>query len=281
MGIVAGLASSPPASPAGATPVPAAAVSQKHPDRGSVACDGQVYVSFGNPEDQLYTADRGPGTVQDDGAVTRIDIAHQSVDFFAGVLPGGEDFGGVFTYGNGDLGFFRNSGQLFRVHVKDATGSNPQFTVLSTQTTTPATNLDATSCFLDSSADLAVYKRGPKSVEAGGEITYRITVKNVGKNGSPRNAGNGDSSGWSLTDDLPAEILSPTTPTEGCEITDGLLSCTGGPLAKGHGVEIEVTGTAADVSGPTTVKNTATVFGDDADPRKHNNKDTTSTQINP
>ncbi|MFC4609394.1 DUF6923 family protein [Streptomyces maoxianensis] len=392
VGIVAGLASSLPASPAGAAvPAPAAAVAQKHPDGNPVACDGQVYASFGDP-DQLYTADRGPGTVQftplggptpflynaigvnphdrflygttfgnanndlvrfdgngdftnlgaiaglppalyisgtfdkkgnyyvladntgeiyqidvdsrsvtgvidvpeladpeldvfdiafrggflwgstDSGAITRIDIANESVDFFPGVLPGGEDFGGVFTYGNGDLGFLRNSGQLIRVHVKNAAGFNPSFAVLSTQTTTPATNLDATSCFLDSSADLAVRKHGTKSVEAGGEVTYRITVKNEGKGGS---------SGWSLTDDLPAKILSPTTPTEGCEITNGLLSCTGGPLEKGHRVEIEVTGTAANVLKPTTVKNTVRVFGDDADPHKDNNTDTASTHVKP
>ncbi|MCX5198700.1 DUF11 domain-containing protein [Streptomyces sp. NBC_00249] len=391
VGIVAGLAAGLPAAPAGAVPVRAAAVTQPHPDGNPVACDGKVYVSFGDP-DQLYTADRGPGTVQfsalgnptsflynaigvnphdrflygttfgdignhlvrfdgdgestdlgpidglppalyisgtfddkgnyyvladntgeiyqidvasrsvtnvvnvpaladpeldvfdiafrdgflwgstDDGAVTRIDIANEIVAFFPGVLPGGEDFGGVFTYGNGDLGFFRNSGQLIRVHVKNAAGSNPVFTVLSTQTTTPATNLDATSCFLDSSADLAVRKDGPKKVEAGSEITYRITVKNVGKH---------DSSGWSLIDDLPARLLSPTTPTDGCEITDGLLSCTGGPLAKGESEEIEVTGTAGNVTSPTTVKNTATVFGDDADPHKDNNTDTASTHVKP
>ncbi|MEU9378534.1 hypothetical protein AB0D94_32935 [Streptomyces sp. NPDC048255] len=64
-------------------------------------------------------------------------------------------------------------------------------------------------------------------------------------------------------------------------MTDGLLSCTGGPLAKGDSVEIEVTGTAADVSEPTTLNNTATVFGDDADPRKQNNQDTASTLITP
>ncbi|MFE9634317.1 DUF6923 family protein [Streptomyces sp. NPDC006463] len=391
VGIVAGLASSLPASPAGAVPAPAAAVAQQSPHGDGVACDGQVYVSFGDP-DQLYTANRGPGTVQfaplgdptpflynaigvnphdrflygttfgtgnnelvrfdgngdftnlgaidglpsavyisgtfddegnyyvladdtgqiyqidvtsrsvtrvinvpeladpeldvfdiafrdgflwgstDDGAITRIDIANESVDFFPGVLPGGEDFGGVFTYGNGDLGFFRNSGQLIRVHVKNATGSNPWFTVLSTQTTTPATNLDATSCFLDSYADLAVHKHGPKRVEAGSEVSYRITVKNVGKRGS---------SGWSLIDDLPARLLSPTTPTEGCEITDGVLSCTGGPLAEGDRVEIEVTGTAANVLEPTKVKNTARVFGDDADPHKDNNTSTAYTHIKP
>ncbi|MFD4866361.1 DUF6923 family protein [Streptomyces sp. NPDC058412] len=392
VGIVAGLASGLPASPAGAVPARAAAVAQQGPAANSVACDGKVYVSFGDP-DQLYTAERGPGTVQftplgdptpflynaigvnprdrflygttfggtenelvrfdrngnftnlgpiaglptalyisgtfdgqgnyyvladdsgeiyqidvnsrsvtrvidvpdlavpeldvfdiafrdgflwgstDAGAITRIDIANARVDFFPGVLPGGEDFGGVFTYGNGDLGFFRNSGQLIRVHVNNATGYNPRFTVLSTQTTTPATNLDATSCFLDSSADLAVRKHGPKSVEAGAEVTYRITVKNEGKKGA--------SSGWSLTDDLPAKILSPTTPTEGCEITNGFLSCTGGPLQKGRHVEIEVTGTAGNVLEPTTLKNTAKVFGDDADPRKTNNTATASTHVKP
>ncbi|MEV8533858.1 DUF11 domain-containing protein [Streptomyces sp. NPDC051211] len=394
MGLIAGLASGMLAPPAGADQAPAATAAKSPPGGGPVACKGQVYVSFGDPN-QLYTADRGPGTVRftplggptpflynaigvnpddrflygitfggpdnelvrfdrkgdftnfgaiaglppalyisgtfddagnyyvladdtgqiyrigiaddgtgsvtgvievpeladpeldvfdiafrdgflwgstDSGAITRIDIADESVDFFPGVLPGGEDFGGVFVYGNGDLGFFRNSGQLFRVRVEDASGSDPEFTVLSVQTTTPATNLDATSCFLDSSADLSVHKRGPKSVTAGAAVTYRITVRNGGK---------GDSSGWSLTDTLPSQILEPTTATEGCEITDGVLSCTGGPLPERRHVEITVTGTAADVSEPTTVSNTATVFGDDRDPDNANNESTATTEINP
>ncbi|GAA0314471.1 hypothetical protein GCM10010302_62030 [Streptomyces polychromogenes] len=208
----------------------------------------------------------------DSGAITRVDIAQQSVDFFPGVLPGGEDFGGVFVYGNGDLGFFRNSGELIRVRVKNPTGSNPRFTVLSRQTTTPATNLDATSCFFDSSADLAVRKHGPEKVRAGERVTYTVEVKNDHK---------GDSSGWSLTDDLPAKLLDPSTSTEGCGITDGLLSCTGGPLAEGGRVKITVTGTAAKVTKPTRVPNTATVFGDDEDPRKENDKGFASTVIKP
>ncbi|MFD5797844.1 DUF6923 family protein [Streptomyces diastatochromogenes] len=208
----------------------------------------------------------------DSGAITRVDIDNEDVDFFPGVLPGGEDFGGVFTYGNGDLGFFRNSGQLFRVQVRNATGSTPRFTILSKQTTTPATNVDATSCFLDSSADLSVYKHGNKSVKAGKKVTYSITVKNKGRGGS---------SGWSLIDHIPSKILAPTTTTDGCEITDGVLSCTGGPLAKRHHVEIKVTGTAAEVSKTTTVSNTATVFGDDADPHTANNRDTAHTKIKP
>ncbi|MEU3778182.1 DUF11 domain-containing protein [Streptomyces sp. NPDC032472] len=435
MGIVAGLASALPASPAGASPVPVPAAAVAHqPTSGGkgVACNGQVYVSFGDQEgaDQLYTADRGPGTVQftplgtpppflynaigvnpqdrflygttfgtptndlvrfdgkggftdlgaieglpsalyisgtfddegnyyvladdsaeifridvtthtvsgvfpvqgledpalnifdiafrngflwgatEDGAIARIDFANGSLDVFPGVLPGGSDFGGAFVYGNGDLGFFRNAGGLFRVRVHNATGSTPEFTLLSTQDTptppdTELVNLDATSCFLDSSADLSVRKEGPERVTAGDTVTYHITVRNEGPDGEKdkgkdekgkdekgkdkgkdkKDKGKGeeagDSSGWSLTDDLPAKILSPTTQTEGCEITDGHLSCTGGPLAVGEEAEIEVTGTAAEVSQPTKVRNTATVFGDDADPNKDNDKSTAHTEIVP
>ncbi|RSS41780.1 hypothetical protein EF912_31165 [Streptomyces sp. WAC07061] len=208
------------------------------------------------------------------GAIVRIDVENASADFFPGVLPGGSDFGGVFVYGNGDLGFFRNAGELIRVHVKNAAGSNPKFTVLSRQATPEQslTNVDATSCFFDSSADLSVHKRGPKIVRAGDEITYDITVKNDHK---------GASSGWSLVDDLPARVLDPATDTEGCEISNGLLSCTGGPLREGGRVKITVSGTAADVTKPTAVPNTATVFGDDQDPRKKNNTGFASTKIKP
>lgn len=208
------------------------------------------------------------------GAVVRIDVENARADFFPGVLPGGSDFGGVFVYGNGDLGFFRNSGELIRVHVKNATGSNPKFTVLSRQATPEQslTNVDATSCFFDSSADLAVHKRGPKVVRAGDEITYDITVTNDHK---------GASSGWSLVDDLPAKVLDPATQTAGCEIGNGLLSCTGGPLREGGRVKITVTGTAGGVSKPTAVPNTATVFGDDADPQRKNDTGFASTTIEP
>ncbi|MFE1558920.1 DUF6923 family protein [Streptomyces sp. NPDC058734] len=208
------------------------------------------------------------------GAITRIDFDNASVDFFPGVLPGGSDFGGVFVYGNGDLGFFRNAGELIRVHVKNATGSNPKFTVLSRQDTPERemTNVDATACFFDSSADLSVHKRGPKVVKAGDDITYDITVKNDHK---------GASSGWSLVDDLPAKVLDPATDTAGCEISNGLLSCTGGPLREGGRVKITVTGTAGEVTKPTAVPNTATVFGDDEDPHKKNNTGFASTKIKP
>ncbi|WP_285545371.1 DUF6923 family protein [Streptomyces lavendulae] len=208
------------------------------------------------------------------GAITRIDVDNARVDFFPGVLPGGSDFGGVFVYGNGDLGFFRNAGELIRVHVKNATGSNPKFTVLSRQDTPEQelTNVDATACFFDSSADLSVHKRGPKVVKAGDDITYDITVKNDHK---------GASSGWSLIDDLPAKVLDPATDTDGCEISNGLLSCTGGPLREGGRVKITVTGTAGEVTKPTAVPNTATVFGDDEDPHKKNNTGFASTKIKP
>ncbi|WP_405977703.1 DUF6923 family protein [Streptomyces sp. NBC_00158] len=208
------------------------------------------------------------------GAIVRIDVEDARADFFPGVLPGGSDFGGVFVYGNGDLGFFRNAGELIRVHVKNATGSNPKFTVLSRQATPEQslTNVDATSCFFDSSADLSVHKRGPKVVTAGDEITYDITVKNGRK---------GASSGWSLVDDLPAKVLDPATETAGCEISNGLLSCTGGPLREGGRVKITVTGTAGEVTKPTAVPNTATVFGDDADPHRKNDTGFASTKIKP
>ncbi|MFD0268050.1 DUF6923 family protein [Streptomyces sp. NPDC127106] len=381
-GLVAGLASGMPASAADAAhqrlaPVP-------------VACDGKIYVSFGDPNDQLATAVKGPGTVRfkrlgpprttlynaigvnpldrflygisfgtgnellqfdgtgavtslgavaglppavyisgtfdsagnyyvladdtgeiyqidvdlravtgvidvpeladreldvfdiafrdgflwgstESGAITRVDIADESVDFFPGVLPSGADYGGVFTYGNGDLGFFRNAGQLFRLRVQKAKDPEPRFTVLSEQDAPPAANLDATSCFLDSSADLAVDKDAPKSVKAGQDFTYRITVRNTGKAGA--------SSGWSLVDDLPLDVLSPTTATKGCEITDSVLSCTGGPLPTGRSATIKVTGTASEVPKDTVVSNTARVFGDDADPRRANDVGTAQTKI--
>ncbi|MFJ7423563.1 DUF6923 family protein [Streptomyces uncialis] len=204
-----------------------------------------------------------------DGAVIRIDPATGAVTGYPAVLPNpaaDDGYGGVFTYGNGDLGFFRNSGIIYRVQLSSP--ADPVFSVLSTQTA-PAMSIavDATSCF-QMPVDLAVTKTGPATVTAGGAVTYTITVTNDGPN---------PSSGWTLTDDIPAGLTGAATTTDGCSVTGGMLSCTGGALAVGASTPITLTGTAA--TGVTSIVNTATVFGNDPDPNPDNDEDTTTTTV--
>ncbi|MET7784889.1 chaplin family protein [Streptomyces sp. NPDC005388] len=203
-----------------------------------------------------------------DGGIQRIDLGTGAVDKFASPLPAVKPgYGGAFTYGNGDLGFFNNSGFLARVHVAQPDSARPDFHLLSRQNTRPGGNVDATSCFM-ARADLSVTKTGPASVKAGDRVTYQITVTNHGPS---------DSSGWTVNDDLPAGLLNPSSPTPGCTISGDKLSCTGGRLAVGASHTITVTGTAG--SGDTTMTNTATVFGNDPDPNPGNNTSSVHTAV--
>lgn len=118
------------------------------------------------------------------------------------------------------------------------------------------------------SADLAVKKTGPATVKPGGKITYNIVITNNGPSGS---------TGWTLTDTIPAGVTGAATSTPGCGIGAGTLTCTGGPLANGDSVTVTVTGKAP--AGPATVKNTAKVTGKDPDPVPGNNTSTTTTKV--
>ena len=65
--------------------------------------------------------------------------------------------------------------------------------------------------------------------------------------------------------------------TEGCTITGGDLSCTGGQLAAGESDMITLT---APVTGPVgQVDNTATVRGNDPDPNPDNDTTTETVEI--
>lgn len=119
---------------------------------------------------------------------------------------------------------------------------------------------------VSSDVDLAVVKTGPATVQVGQAFTYQIVVTNNGP---------GVSSGWTVTDTLPAGMINPSTSTPGCTITGSQLSCTGGALASGASSTITVTGTAP--AADTTLNNTATVSGNDPDPNPGNNTSTVTT----
>ncbi|MEW2498412.1 DUF11 domain-containing protein [Streptomyces nodosus] len=114
-------------------------------------------------------------------------------------------------------------------------------------------------------ADLQLTKTGPTSAAPGATVTYTITVKNNGPDAS---------TGWTVTDRLPARLLNPTTSTPGCAISGGVLTCTGGALASGASSTITVTGTADQRFNG--VENLAVVHGSDVDPNPRNNTGSTA-----
>ncbi|MGW4729309.1 DUF6923 family protein [Streptomyces shenzhenensis] len=204
-----------------------------------------------------------------DGVVQRIDPTSGKVDNFSGMVPATKQgYGGAFTYGNNDLGFFDNGGMLNRVAVKNPANAAPTITLVSSQEATAASAVDAAACFV-ARADLGVVKVGPMQVGQGEQFSYQITVTNHGP---------ADSSGWTVNDTLPALFQNPTTSTPGCTIDGKQLSCTGGALAVGESATITVTG-MAPVPGGVILDNTATVRGNDPDPNPGNNDSDTSTEV--
>ncbi|MEW1552321.1 DUF11 domain-containing protein, partial [Streptomyces tsukubensis] len=147
------------------------------------------------------------------------------------------------------------------VNTADVTGNEPD--------PNPANNTDSITTTVTPEVDLAVVKSGPEGVDAGDAISYTITVTNNGPS---------DSSGWTLTDPVPAQVVDPATTTAGCSVTGGTLSCTGGPLLVGASATVTVSGTvAANATG--SIANTATVTGNEPDPNPDNNQSTATTVI--
>ncbi|MET8957225.1 DUF11 domain-containing protein [Streptomyces sp. NPDC004533] len=205
-----------------------------------------------------------------DGHIIRIDPNTGVASTFSGVLPRTtlNGYGGAFTYGNGDLGIVDNGGFIRRVAVANPGSATPTFTVLPTQTA-PAvsTNVDATSCF-GAPTDLSVTKTSvPAAYTPGQKVTYTITVKNNGPN---------QSSGYALTDTIPAGLTSPATSTAGCTVTGSTLSCTRGALAVGALDAIIITGTV-DKNFTGDLSDTATVTGNEADTNPKNSTATLDT----
>ncbi|MGW2562466.1 DUF11 domain-containing protein [Streptomyces sp. NPDC001514] len=199
------------------------------------------------------------------GDINRIDPTTGVVTTYPDIIPDATGYGGAFTYGNGDIGLVSNDGQLVRVRVTNPAAPTPTFTIISSQTApSEFPELDATSCFV-AEADLSITKTAdPGAYTPGQTLTYTITVTNNG----PTN----QSSGYSVTDTIPAGLVGATTTTAGCTITGSSLSCTAGALAVGESRDITVTGTVgADFAGILT--NSAEVSGNDPDPDPTNNID--------
>jgi uncharacterized repeat protein (TIGR01451 family) len=116
-------------------------------------------------------------------------------------------------------------------------------------------------------ADLSIIKEdNPDPVEVGGELTYRIRVRNLG----PSNA-----TGVILTDTLPANI-NFVSASSGCSRSGNIVTCNIGNMNHGESAVrlIRVRPTA-----PGGFSNTATVRANETDPDAANNTVTTVTTV--
>jgi len=134
---------------------------------------------------------------------------------------------------------------------------------LFTQVTCPAGN-----------ADLSVTKTGPSSVVRGNNITYTITVTNIG----PAVATN-----TIVTDTIPSGFTYVSAVGATCSLvgTGAQLSCVLGNLAVNAPTNLSLTFTVPTVTTctQTTAQNTATVHSDNTDPVSTNNSSQFTTTL--
>lgn len=126
------------------------------------------------------------------------------------------------------------------------------------------------------SANLKITKAdSPDPVRIGSQLTYTIGVENFG----PVPATN-----VTVTDNLPksVDLVSASGPAGNCAVQGGKVTCSFGtlnPVGVNYG-GAQATATIVVVPRATgTIRNTATVKGDQKDPVKGNNKATASTRV--
>ncbi|HEY1176146.1 MAG TPA: DUF11 domain-containing protein, partial [Phytomonospora sp.] len=185
-------------------------------------------------------------------------------------------YGAQWLYGNGNLGISNNvTGTVYQLQLNDPASDNPSLTIVSS-TKGPANSQNDGASYLGENVDLGIVKDGPATWEPGETLTYTLTVHNHGP---------GDSSGYIVTDDLPAALVDPATTTPGCEISgtgaDAIITCTGPALPAGQdGPPITITGQAPATAGTDCatdgITNTARVLGNESDPTLTNNLNTTT-----
>ena len=193
-------------------------------------------------------------------SLTRMDPETGNVVAFP--MTGVELAGAAWTFGNGNLGFSANSsGNVFQIAVDDPGAASPTIRVISVSPGPSSSNNDgAASPGLPT--DLQVVKEGPANITAGGQVSYTLTVTNNGL---------GNSSGFAVTDAVPAPLTNvQVTSAAACTVTGNDVSCSGGRLLAGASATVTIT---ADVPVGATgcVTNEASVLANEQDPDLSNN----------
>lgn len=188
------------------------------------------------------------------------------------LLPANITAGAAWTYANGNLGLGINeTGKVNQIEISDPDGPSPTFTLVSKTSGPTSTGNDGTTCS-GPPADLGITKSGPAIARAGDQISWTLTVTNHGP---------GISSGYVVTDDVPASVtgLSAEGPAGGdCDIVGNEITCTGNVVPVGDSNTITITGTVPSTPS-VSIENTATVLGNEADEEPANNTSSATTTV--
>ena len=132
-------------------------------------------------------------------------------------------------------------------------------------------NSDDATVIVGPVADLELEKTGPATVAADGELTWTLKATNNGED---------PATGVQITDPLPAGTVFVSADA-GCTLASGTVVCAVGDLAVGESAERQITVTVPRALADTTVVNSATVDGAEADDEPGNDSDEASTEVGP
>ena len=203
-----------------------------------------------------------------DALICRLDPTTGELDTWA--KPAGsaspvapDQAGAAWTFLDGDLGFsYNGSGQVVRIELADADAATPTFTVVSNLPGAGSGQNDGAA--IAGTVDLAIAKTAAL-LDGGARVAFTLRVTNNG---------GADSTGWTVTDTIPAGFTNITVAGAGSASVSGqTVTVVGGPLAVGASETITVTVTSPTPR-PASVTNTASVAGFDTDPVDANNTST-------
>ncbi len=183
-------------------------------------------------------------------------------------------YGAQWQYGNGNLGISDNgTGTVYQIAITNPTGSNPTFSVVSSQIG-PLSSVNDGAANPGHPVDLGLKKSISHGGGGDGSVTFSLTVTNNSSYAS---------SGYYITDVLPAGMTGPVSSPDGCTVstpTTGtnagktVVTCNGDQLAAGASRTFKVVGYMTGT--PDCVTNTATVTGNESDPVASNNSSSAS-----
>lgn len=223
---------------------------------------------------QLTVANDGPSTATD---VVVSDALPAGVDFvFVNTENGApcQETAGIVTCQLGDLAPGSGDNIVIQTTANQAGTVNNTATVDSSSSDQNQTNNSSSVEVVvsDASTDLAIDKSAPATADAGEFITYTLDITNNGPNAA---------TGVLVEDTLPAGTQLVETDGAPCTYNPPVVTCDLGTVGVGVTEAVTITVIADPDRAGTTLTNTASVDGDEADPNTGNNSDSANTTLDP
>jgi len=181
-----------------------------------------------------------------------------------------DNYGAQWAYGNGNIGVATNANgagttgntKPVAYQIDLTNPSSPK--IISSMPTTASSGNDAAS-YVGAPIDLAIEKTATPTYTKGGAISYTLTVTNMD--------GQYDSSGFVVTDTIPASVTNPKSTNTGVTFSGNNMTWVGDALPHGASASITITGTVSSTA-TEEITNSATVIGNEDDPNSVNNTST-------